>query len=396
MRNSLGNSFSKKENKFKNVFENICFIQADFYPSFYIGSNSVGMISNSVFENSQTGGISIIDSNVTIVSTKFRNNIINSSNLLNYNLYPNIRFNIFVDGNSLLIVNDIETDTPGSYWIHNKGIGIMEGESNIISSPLFIPTVESVVVREGINIDVSFIVISIVGKMLYPCNLVANFIINNDWNTAQETGFDIGGLNENESTVNIPTDLLKKTGDYYIYISYGVNNSLNTQTVWFYNVQDNGNDGSKGSENNDDNKSYVVIVIVVVLAAVAILVVIIIIFIIYKRKNKKNNIIDDEVRSDEVDSDVNEEDNGDYKNNNVEMSKNKSKIKKLLKVRRDFSKSKYLEGNSEITAFDNKNNNENEINNFAVDIYDSVNNHDNILLHDPDNVNCFFFFFLYI
>jgi hypothetical protein len=123
-------------------FKGICFVQNDYKPSLSINC-SVGNISNSMFENSGSGGITIIDSNITISSTQFKNNIINSKKTINYKLYPNLRFNILLDGYSNLIGEKIETDTLKSYFIYNKGKGNINGDSEIISSPLFIQIISN-------------------------------------------------------------------------------------------------------------------------------------------------------------------------------------------------------------------------------------------------------------
>jgi hypothetical protein len=291
------NKFTKKENVFKNGYKNICFIQKDYYSSFYINSNSIGMISNSVFENSQTGGIIIIDSIITITSTIFRKNIISSSNILNYEFYPNLRFNIFMDGNSLVKVNDIETDTPGSYWIHNTGTSILEGDSNIISSPLFTPIIN---VAAGV-LNESFVTVNILGRMLYACNIVGNFIINDDWSSAQNNGFDVIELNENHSTINIPIELLKKTGEYYIYLCYGVNNSLNTELLLFYNVKEGSNE--KGDNNLDEkgrNTGVIITLIIIIVIIIVGIIISIIFIVIYQKRQKKrrsNNGSESELKS---------------------------------------------------------------------------------------------------
>jgi hypothetical protein len=107
----------EKEKRYNNAYENICFIQNSYYPSFYINSSN-GTISNITFDNSQTGAILLIDSNITVSLSTFRNNIIRSSTLLNYDLYLNLRFNIYVDGNEFRyrrIVLDFEC-WKWDYW----------------------------------------------------------------------------------------------------------------------------------------------------------------------------------------------------------------------------------------------------------------------------------------
>jgi hypothetical protein len=268
----------------RNAGENMCSSQSDCSPVFRISSNSRGVISNSMFQNSRTGALLIENSNVVIISTTFQNNIIRN---LYSSSYPNLRFNIFVGDNGIVVVNTITTDTPGAYWIYNNGMGTIAGDELISRSPLFTPKVSGV--SEGtISDGGDSILVYIFGTLLFPCGLGVNFIINNDMSTAQQTGFEVVGIGEDSVTVNIPKGLFNRAGEYYIYLTYGFGNLEKTEPFLFYKVNDGGSsEGGDGSSEGGLNSTAVTVLVVIVVIVVVVLVVIIVVFVfVYRRKQR--------------------------------------------------------------------------------------------------------------
>jgi hypothetical protein len=265
----------------RNAGENICASQSNYYPVLYINSNSNGLISNSVFENSQTGALLIEDSDVTITSTTFRNNII-------FNLYsspyPNLRFNICVRGSSLVEVNSMITDTPGAYWIYNNGMGIIGGDESISRSPLFTPRIS--VVSQGKKAETGEIVVNFIGTLLFPCYLSANFIINNDSSTTQQTGFEVVGVSETYASVNIPGGLFNRTGEYYIFLTFGVDNLQKTESFHFYSVSGSGSSEDGLSKGGSNSAAVVVLVVIVVVVVVVLLVIVVVFVLVYRRRQR--------------------------------------------------------------------------------------------------------------
>jgi hypothetical protein len=277
---SINLEVGRKEQR--NAGENICSSQRNYYPVFHIQSYSHGEISNSVFENSQTGALLIEDSMITILSTTFRNNIIRS---LFSESFQYLRFNIFVRGGSL-VVNNMITDTPGSFWIYNNdGTGIIDGDGSISTSPLFTPKVSGV--SQGVVSDEGdSIVVYIIGDMLFPCDLTANFIINDDINTAQATGFEVVVTSDTRVSVYFPRELFSKSGRYSIFLTYGVGNLQKTSSFPFYSVSGS-NDGGDGLSKGGSNLAAVAVLVVVVVVVVVVLVVIIVVFVlVYRRKQR--------------------------------------------------------------------------------------------------------------
>jgi hypothetical protein len=198
-------------------------------------------------------------------------------------LYSSLRFNIYLGGNAYLDASDIRTDTAGSYWIYNNGLGKIDGDESISRSPLFIPSITDV------NCELSsgnYIVVNIIGTMLYSCNLLANFILKNRSEITESAPFVVSSYTENHAFVNISKNLLDRPGEYYIYFSYGTNNLLRTETFWFYNTSVDGSNENVDNSSKGSSGSSMVMILIIILAVlvVAFVIMISVFIIVYRRK----------------------------------------------------------------------------------------------------------------
>jgi hypothetical protein len=123
--------------------------------------------------------------------------------------------------------------------------------------------------------------------MLFDCDLHANFIKNEDFNTSQEKDIDVNGIDENHISINISKTFLNDEDKYFIYLTYGKNNHLKTPFFLFYNNESHNNNDN----NNSHEISFIVILIIIIsvlISAIIMIIIIIILTIVCRSKRSRN------------------------------------------------------------------------------------------------------------
>jgi flagellar basal body-associated protein FliL len=319
---------SEKMKKLELNGDNICMVEKIFSGSMNFDSSN-GIISNCIFKNSNIGGLVCVSSSISLQTCKFEYNIINSD-IYNYKLYPNLRFNVFVDEKSSVFISGIETDTLKSPWINVEGNGKLSGDELVVSSPLFTPSIRFVELNLDSNTP-DYVILNIIGEMLFPCNLNAHLIINESSDVVIPSKFNVEGINESSISVILPSKDLQRVGKYFVYLSYGNNNLLTTEKFSFYEVED-----SNVTNLENKSKNIVAIIIIVVVVAVVIIgggVVFLSLFFYRKfKKQKKNKYTISEYEENNILSNIGEESN---ETNNNKRKSEKEKEKDII-LRSDF------------------------------------------------------------